>query len=73
MMVRELGFEMKAQPSEKLKSAEELAREERQRLQTLEVLSSCCWTPEEEEEEEEGLTMCVCVSGRQTEEDDGRR
>uniref|UniRef100_A0A8C1RP29 NOP14 nucleolar protein homolog (yeast) n=1 Tax=Cyprinus carpio TaxID=7962 RepID=A0A8C1RP29_CYPCA len=37
MMVRELGFEMKAQPSEKLKSAEELAREERQRLQTLEA------------------------------------
>ncbi|XP_016402153.1 nucleolar protein 14-like, partial [Sinocyclocheilus rhinocerous] len=37
MTVRELGFEMKAQPSEKLKSAEELAREERQRLQTLEA------------------------------------
>lgn len=37
MMVRELGFEMKAQPSEKLKSAEELAREERHRLQTLEA------------------------------------
>ncbi|XP_051734258.1 nucleolar protein 14 [Ctenopharyngodon idella] len=37
VMVRELGFEMKAQPSEKLKSAEELAREERLRLQTLEA------------------------------------
>ncbi|XP_016112723.1 nucleolar protein 14 [Sinocyclocheilus grahami] len=37
MTVRELGFEMKAQPSEKLKSAEELAREEKQRLQTLEA------------------------------------
>lgn len=37
VMVRELGFEMKAQPSEKLKSAEELAREERRRLQTLEA------------------------------------
>lgn len=37
VMVRELGFEMKAQPSEKLKSAEELAREERQRLHALEV------------------------------------
>lgn len=37
MMVRELGFEMKAQPSEKLKSEEELAREERERLQNLEV------------------------------------
>ncbi|XP_043090353.1 nucleolar protein 14 [Puntigrus tetrazona] len=37
VMVRELGFEMKAQPSEKLKSAEELAREEKQRLQTLEA------------------------------------
>ncbi|RXN07916.1 nucleolar 14 [Labeo rohita] len=37
MMVRELGFEMKAQPSEKLKSAEELAREERERLQKLEA------------------------------------
>lgn len=39
MMVRELGFEMKAQPSEKLKTPEELAREERERLQTLEVRS----------------------------------
>ncbi|XP_067280045.1 nucleolar protein 14 [Pseudorasbora parva] len=37
VMVRELGFEMKAQPSEKLKSAEEIAREERRRLQTLEA------------------------------------
>lgn len=37
VMVRELGFEMKAQPSEKLKSAEELAREERERLHALEV------------------------------------
>lgn len=37
MMVRQLGFEMKAQPSEKLKSEEELAREERERLQKLEV------------------------------------
>ncbi|XP_073680177.1 nucleolar protein 14 [Garra rufa] len=37
MMVRELGFEMKAQPSEKLKSAEEIAREERERLQALEA------------------------------------
>ncbi|KAM9337951.1 nucleolar protein 14 [Symphorus nematophorus] len=37
MMVRELGFEMKAQPSEKLKTPEELAREERERLQKLEA------------------------------------
>lgn len=36
MMVRELGFEMKAQPSEKLKNPEEIAREERERLQKLE-------------------------------------
>ncbi|KTF95379.1 hypothetical protein cypCar_00035724, partial [Cyprinus carpio] len=50
MMVRELGFEMKAQPSEKLKSAEELAREERQRLQTLEDGK---WNIEGEEEEKE--------------------
>lgn len=61
VMVRELGFEMKAQPSERLKSAEELAREEKQRLQTLEVLSTCCWTPEDDEEEEEDLTdVCLC-------------
>lgn len=39
MMVRELGFEMKAQPSEKLKTPEELAREEREKLQKLEVCS----------------------------------
>uniref|UniRef100_A0AAY4DRM9 Nucleolar protein 14 n=1 Tax=Denticeps clupeoides TaxID=299321 RepID=A0AAY4DRM9_9TELE len=37
VMVRELGFEMKAQPSEKLKSAEEIAREEKERLQKLEA------------------------------------
>ncbi|KAB5548967.1 hypothetical protein PHYPO_G00061770 [Pangasianodon hypophthalmus] len=37
MMVRELGFEMKAQPSEKLKTPEEIAREERERLQKLEA------------------------------------
>lgn len=38
MVVRELGFEMKAQPSEKLKTPEELAREEREKLQKLEVI-----------------------------------
>ncbi|KAG9354144.1 hypothetical protein JZ751_012268 [Albula glossodonta] len=37
MMVRELGFEMKAQPSEKLKSPEEVAKEEQERLQKLEA------------------------------------
>lgn len=37
MMVRELGFEMKAQPSEKMKTPEELAREEKEKLQKLEV------------------------------------
>uniref|UniRef100_A0A8C7W9V1 Nucleolar protein 14 n=1 Tax=Oncorhynchus mykiss TaxID=8022 RepID=A0A8C7W9V1_ONCMY len=37
MMVRELGFEMKAQPSEKMKTPEEVAREERERLQKLEA------------------------------------
>lgn len=41
MMVRELGFEMKAQPSEKMKTPEELAREEREKLQKLEVCSQC--------------------------------
>lgn len=41
MMVRELGFEMKAQPSEKMKTPEELAREEREKLQKLEVCSLC--------------------------------
>ncbi|KAJ8286624.1 hypothetical protein GJAV_G00041280 [Gymnothorax javanicus] len=37
IMVRELGFEMKAQPSEKMKTPEEVAREERERLQKLEA------------------------------------
>lgn len=37
MMVRELVFEMKAQPSERLKTPEEVAREEREKLQKLEV------------------------------------
>ncbi|XP_068191422.1 nucleolar protein 14 [Antennarius striatus] len=37
MMVRELGFEMKAQPSEKLKAPEDLAREEQEELRKLEA------------------------------------
>ncbi|XP_062068737.1 nucleolar protein 14 [Lepus europaeus] len=37
MMVRELGFEMKAQPSNRMKTEEELAREEQERLQKLEA------------------------------------
>ncbi|KAM9820068.1 nucleolar protein 14 [Neosynchiropus ocellatus] len=37
MMVRELGFEMKAQPSEKMKTPEEVAREEKEKLQKLEA------------------------------------
>ncbi|KAM9734391.1 nucleolar protein 14 [Menidia menidia] len=37
MMVRELGFDMKVQPSEKMKTPEELAREEREKLQKLEA------------------------------------
>lgn len=41
MMVRELGFEMKAQPSEKMKTPEEIAREEREKLQKLEVCVLC--------------------------------
>ncbi len=41
MMVRELGFEMKAQPSEKLKTPEELAREAKEKLQKLEVCLQC--------------------------------
>lgn len=36
-MVRELGFEMKAQPSSRMKTEEELAKEEAERLQSLEV------------------------------------
>lgn len=39
MRVRELGFEMKAQPSEKMKTPEELAREAKEKLQKLEVRS----------------------------------
>ena len=39
MMVRELGFEMKAQPSNRMKTEEELAREEQERLRRLEVLA----------------------------------
>ncbi|CAK6433343.1 unnamed protein product [Pipistrellus nathusii] len=35
--VRELGFEMKAQPSERMKTEEELAKEEQERLQRLEA------------------------------------
>lgn len=38
-MVRELGFEMKAQPSSRMRTEEELAREEQERLRHLEVLA----------------------------------
>ncbi|XP_009070648.1 PREDICTED: nucleolar protein 14 [Acanthisitta chloris] len=37
MIVRELGFEMKAKPSERMKTEEELAKEEQARLQKLEA------------------------------------
>ncbi|XP_052497695.1 nucleolar protein 14 [Budorcas taxicolor] len=37
VMVRELGFEMKAQPSSRMKTEEELAREEQERLSRLEA------------------------------------
>ncbi|KAM8802702.1 nucleolar protein 14 [Rhynchonycteris naso] len=37
VMVRELGFEMKAQPSNRMKTEEELAREEQERLEHLEA------------------------------------
>uniref|UniRef100_A0A2K6GVY8 NOP14 nucleolar protein n=1 Tax=Propithecus coquereli TaxID=379532 RepID=A0A2K6GVY8_PROCO len=37
MMVRELGFEMKAQPSNRMKTEEELAHEEQERLRKLEA------------------------------------
>ncbi|KAM5193116.1 nucleolar protein 14 [Mantella aurantiaca] len=36
-IVRELGFEMKAQPSDRMKSEEEIAKEEQERLQKLEA------------------------------------
>ncbi|KAM5283755.1 nucleolar protein 14 [Hipposideros larvatus] len=37
VMVRELGFEMKAQPSNRMKTEEELVREEEERLKNLEA------------------------------------
>ncbi|XP_038601525.1 nucleolar protein 14 isoform X2 [Tachyglossus aculeatus] len=37
VMVRELGFEMKAQPSDRMKTEEELARQEQERLKKLEA------------------------------------
>ncbi|EHB06980.1 Nucleolar protein 14 [Heterocephalus glaber] len=37
VMVRELGFEMKAQPSNRMKTEEELAKEEQERLRKLEA------------------------------------
>ncbi|XP_077334004.1 nucleolar protein 14 [Lithobates pipiens] len=36
-IVRELGFEMKAQPSDRMKSEEEIAKDEQERLQKLEA------------------------------------
>ncbi|XP_019408854.1 PREDICTED: nucleolar protein 14 [Crocodylus porosus] len=37
MIVRELGFEMKAQPSDRMKTEDELAKEEQERLEKLEA------------------------------------
>ncbi|XP_070804829.1 nucleolar protein 14 isoform X1 [Pituophis catenifer annectens] len=37
VLVRELGFEMKTQPSDRMKTEEELAREEQEKLQQLEA------------------------------------
>ncbi|XP_029805228.1 nucleolar protein 14 [Suricata suricatta] len=37
MVVRELGFEMKVQPSDRMKTEQELAREEQERLERLEA------------------------------------
>lgn len=37
IIVRELGFEMKVLPSNRMKTEEELAKEEQDRLQQLEV------------------------------------
>lgn len=42
MMVRELGFEMKAQPSNRMKTEEELAKEEQEKLRKLEVRTVTC-------------------------------
>ena len=40
MAVRELGFEMRAKATDRLKTPEEIAREERLRLEALEVISN---------------------------------
>lgn len=71
MMVRELGFEMKAQPSEKMKTPEELAKEEKEKLQKLEVTELLIFTFSTE--------ICslyfICSDlfpGRPSEEDDWR-
>ncbi|TSL04222.1 Nucleolar protein 14 [Bagarius yarrelli] len=59
MMVRELGFEIKAQPSEKLKTPEEIAREERERLQKLETASEGKRALSEEERKAIQDTACA--------------
>lgn len=41
MVVRELGFEMKAKPSNRMKTEVELAKEEQERLRKLEVEGLC--------------------------------
>lgn len=43
--VRELGFEMKAQPSNRMKTEEELAKEEQERLKNLEVRATVTTWP----------------------------
>ena len=41
-VVKELLYERRAQATDRLKTEEELAREERERLQNLEVYETCC-------------------------------
>lgn len=50
IIVRELGFEMKAKPSDRLKTEQELAKEEKERLQKLEADRLCRMRGEDPED-----------------------
>lgn len=61
MMVRELGFEMKAQPSNRMKTEEELAKEEQERLKKLEVRVTCNWVLAQPDTQEAQLPLKAWV------------
>ncbi|CAI5783569.1 Uncharacterized protein PODLI_1B029128 [Podarcis lilfordi] len=74
MIVRELGFEMKAQPSGRMKTEEELAKEEQKRLLQLETdrLRRMCGDEPEKEKKPKHISADDLADGFLLDKDDRR-